>query len=642
MTNNQVAVQLEYAKLQLAAEAMFGVKHVDLAGKQETGPIDKAWLTDGNDHSSRFTQPQADEFVKNWALVEHKANTETGFSGTLFKYIGPDNSDLGLVHNQLVMSFRSTEFIEDAARDNQETNTLEISETGWAFGQISDMESWYASLQIKYATDFAAAGNKVDVTGYSLGGHLATTFNLLHRADVGTTYTFNGAGVGTVLTTRGSGVTLAGVVGQFTNWRNNGNTDAFIEADALAQYNALKLRYAAGQSVTAAQAKADAALVESMRTYIAVDGPAKIYLPTERNNELGLLQKALERIAIVAGEAERVPSLLAGANDPNRPANIAGADNIAGLRLDYQLAVLRAGQFTDGYHTNPVLGGFDAYAGRNYALTILPRFFDVYGASPPSAVSNSQLHYGTATPVFIENQPLARGSVIDSALSATLAAGDTKLLVNQYNENDFGDTHSLVLMVDSLSVQNTLSALDPTLTQPQLNTILNSASAAKAETILGTQGKAEGDVLENVLDALRHMLLGLSVAKTPAKMEGGTWANYADRTVFYNNLTALTGNQPFKDIAGKVTLELSSQALGSAARNDFAALLALTSLSPVVLKAKPGSETLVQTKLGEAQSDVYNAWLADKNLTVAERSAGKETYTAVSYTHLTLPTKRIV
>ena len=260
MTNNQVAVQLEYAKLQLAAEAMFGIEHADVAGA-ETAPLDQKidpkWLTKGNDHSSRFTQPQADDFIKNWALVEHKANTETGFSGTLFKYIGPDNPDLGLVRNQLVMSFRSTEFIEDAARDNQETNTLEISETGWAFGQISDMESWYASLKTNHASDFAAAGNKVDVTGYSLGGHLATTFNLLHRADVGTTYTFNGAGVGTVLTTRGSGVTLGGVVSQFTNWRNNGNTDAFIEADALAQYNALKLRYAAEKTVTANDGRCD-------------------------------------------------------------------------------------------------------------------------------------------------------------------------------------------------------------------------------------------------------------------------------------------------------------------------------------------------------------------------------------------------
>jgi hypothetical protein len=37
------------------------------------------------------------------------------------------------------MSFRSTEFIDDAARDNQATNAMEIKEAGFAFGQIRDM-----------------------------------------------------------------------------------------------------------------------------------------------------------------------------------------------------------------------------------------------------------------------------------------------------------------------------------------------------------------------------------------------------------------------------------------------------------------------------------------------------------------------
>jgi len=39
------------------------------------------------------------------------------------------------------MSFRSTEFADDAARDNEATNKLEIKDHGWAFGQIADMEA---------------------------------------------------------------------------------------------------------------------------------------------------------------------------------------------------------------------------------------------------------------------------------------------------------------------------------------------------------------------------------------------------------------------------------------------------------------------------------------------------------------------
>jgi len=39
MPNNQVDLQLEYAKLQLAAEVMFGVRHVDVAGTKVALPI---------------------------------------------------------------------------------------------------------------------------------------------------------------------------------------------------------------------------------------------------------------------------------------------------------------------------------------------------------------------------------------------------------------------------------------------------------------------------------------------------------------------------------------------------------------------------------------------------------------------------
>jgi hypothetical protein len=96
---------------------------------------------------------------------------------------------------EYVISFRSTEAVDDAIRDSSSTNTLEIHETGWAWGQIADMEKWYADLK---ASGAIPKGQKVDVTGYSLGGHLATTFNLLHHDEIGVVITFNGAGVGEI------------------------------------------------------------------------------------------------------------------------------------------------------------------------------------------------------------------------------------------------------------------------------------------------------------------------------------------------------------------------------------------------------------------------------------------------------------
>ncbi|MDA6332005.1 hypothetical protein OSK47_24605, partial [Escherichia coli] len=53
--------------------------------------------------------------------------------------------------------------------------------------------------------------------------------------------------------------------------------------------------------------------------------------------------------------------------------------------------------------------------------------------------------------------------MIEDAAAQSAAYLDWKLLVNNFAVNDFGDTHSLVLLVDSLSVQDALTRLDPTL-----------------------------------------------------------------------------------------------------------------------------------------------------------------------------------
>ena len=165
---NDIATYLKYANLQMAAEAIplnSGISPDDL----------KAALLFGNNRSSKFTETQATDFSANWTVVEHKANTATGFSGTLFK----NNAT-----NELVLSFRSTEFLDDNARDNKATNEMEIKAYGWAFGQIADMEKWYAELN---ADTSKLQGKSFAVTGYSLGGHLATAFGLLRQQEALTT-----------------------------------------------------------------------------------------------------------------------------------------------------------------------------------------------------------------------------------------------------------------------------------------------------------------------------------------------------------------------------------------------------------------------------------------------------------------------
>lgn len=196
MSTPTVSDYLKYANLQMAAEAFLVNESGDDKGRVKADI--KTALIDGNGHASRFTETEATKFVDpdtGWTVLDQRANTKTGFSGTLFK-----NNETG----DLVLSFRSTEFIDDAIRDSAATNSLEVFDTGWAWGQMADMEAWHKELT---GENGALLGKPFSVTGYSLGGHLATAFNLLRQeegtqgqvpATLDQVVTFNGAGVGEV------------------------------------------------------------------------------------------------------------------------------------------------------------------------------------------------------------------------------------------------------------------------------------------------------------------------------------------------------------------------------------------------------------------------------------------------------------
>jgi hypothetical protein len=193
MTNSlSVNQYIKYANVQMAAESF--IRSKESGDLQPSGqPLVDA-LINGNGHNSRFTKPQAENFATHWIALDQRANTPTGFSGTLFRCI-QDDPATGAKTGELVLSFRSTEFIDDAARDNQATNAMELAQFGFAFGQIRDMQAWYAELN---QAGGPLVGQTFSVTGYSLGGHLASAFNLMYGGDprVREVVTFNGAGVG--------------------------------------------------------------------------------------------------------------------------------------------------------------------------------------------------------------------------------------------------------------------------------------------------------------------------------------------------------------------------------------------------------------------------------------------------------------
>lgn len=105
---NQVNTYLKFAHIQMAAEALYGKRPESGSGVTFSGVINKDVLIAGNNRPSIFPDTLAAEFVTQWEVVEHVANTSTGFSGTLFRARKSDPAT-GIVEGELVLSFRSTE-----------------------------------------------------------------------------------------------------------------------------------------------------------------------------------------------------------------------------------------------------------------------------------------------------------------------------------------------------------------------------------------------------------------------------------------------------------------------------------------------------------------------------------------------------
>ena len=334
-----VAEYLKYANLQMAAEALYGFDANVTPGQAPkriyAGALVQSDLLTGNRHASKFTPTEVElsKLTTDWVVVEHVSNTETGFSGTLFQKEST---------NEFVLSFRSTEFLDDAARDNEATNYQEINKLGFAFGQISDMEKWYGEVKTKIT-------GPLSVTGYSLGGHLATAFNLLHPGAATEVVTFNGAGIGKIGTADGSLAStqseLQRMVARFRELRSQAEGAGL---DVLLQSALGKTTYAELKTkLIETKGVPDQSLVNLLNTRMSSQANAADLPNTDIKGDYLLLWQALDRALAVKKEADRVKTLSSGVTvegEPGNPAPIPHLVNdklaIAGESLDYQLAVL--------------------------------------------------------------------------------------------------------------------------------------------------------------------------------------------------------------------------------------------------------------------------------------------------------------
>ena len=572
MANGQIQKLLEFADQQMAAEAFLAQANDIIANLPRNEDI-RARLIEGNTHASKFTPAQATQFTTQYEVLTQYRNdpldqidgiAKTGFSATLFR---------NRQTNELTLSFRSTEFLDDQVRDSTATNKLEVKELGWALGQIAEMETWYAQLR---ANPALLGSKNFNVTGYSLGGHLATAFNILRREEAVETgfanpviasYTFNGAGTGGLV----PGKRLTDLLADFNRIRANPYASPELAALTL----------------------------------------------TERTN---LLSEAQSRVNTINSEVARIAALPGLKN-----ANFENATAPAGMQatLEYQLAALLVKPYTIPSSTAPSFlpGGTNwipvdpvfAPAADRFANMTEVVGMEMAGFAP-SFVSNSGVHYGARQEVYIEDQPFTRGTYA--------AAGD---VVANPGTNDVGDTHSLVLLVDSLSLMATMEKLAPAITIESARQIYAAMSNTAAQTVRSSgpdgQGKAEGDTLERMLDALRKLVLGPAIEPTLNEDQmrqvllGNTWHDATLRTKFQNNLkdlrdyinTYVANNSAPFTIDNLTTIGSKQLAAIAASSEAIAYRYALQELNPFAVLGDTAAADFYQPKNMSGKLDLYNA-----------------------------------
>ena len=176
-------------------------------------------------------------------------------------------------------------------------------------------------------------------------------------------------------------------------------------------------------------------------------------------------------------------------------------------------------------------------------------------------VANTGNH-ATQTSVFIEDQPNVDGFGGFFGLNG-----------------DFGTTHSMTLIVDSLALQEAFQTLDPSVTQVNLEQIIAASSNQAASGFVGTSGIAEGNSLENALDALGKLYIP---NYTPTKFgrQTGDFGQLTFRNEFYDHLQEL--NTQAVPNSGEVIslVDMPLLDVANEAETDIAYRYALTALNP--------------------------------------------------------------
>lgn len=252
---------------------------------------------------------------------------------------------------------------------------------------------------------------------------------------------------------------------------------------------------------------------------------------------------------------------------------------LAGFKSDVGLGAISASTKVDV--TGHSLGGNLAYV---FASMFPNNIGDVATINAPSI--NGGL--GNVQGIGITGQDILKllgfSTVDQSKITSLTAEGDAVHLVsgaqigsivNISQEVGHGvldplaNNHSVINGLDSLNVMNLFAKLDPSQADKPSGILRD---------IMRASSNISDDTFENMLDALRYMMLGETIEKTKVSTKG----DLDLRGKLYQNMQDLENATQFKDLIGKVTLVKTSTS-PETAKSNYGQFLAVYYRSPFAL-----------------------------------------------------------
>ncbi|MCE9639241.1 MAG: tandem-95 repeat protein [Betaproteobacteria bacterium] len=466
---------------------------------------------------NRMVATQATRFVNDYEIVDHHANDATGFAATLFRRKTNDPVS-GAKAGDYILSPRSTEFRDwakagDGERDNTGANLGGIILRGFAIAQLASLEDYWQRLKNGQGWNSATSqwednprladfksfiasplNGGVTVTGYSLSGHLATVFTLTHRSEVKQTYTFNAAGHGELVGLDTSDTNISSMVALFTRvLMDPGSVVVDVANVALRTLQNVALQVQAANP--------------TWNPFITEDG----------------------RI-----------------NSPTLARDNVYQNTRFDFALEYALTFYPTKSLKERAFELVSIGAPQALSGPGYDK--ITQLFGTATHGDHEIVANSQRHTSNTVPILIEDQPDVYGS---GGVSGLL---DSVLERLGFVKGDFGTSHSIVLIIDSLSLAVAAQGLDPGLSLETFTSLLAASSNQTSGVVNGISAfrgsvNSEGDSLEKMLDTLRRVLYSQAEYDarnasetpfaTPFSRANIGFGNFTNRTAYYANIEDL-------------------------------------------------------------------------------------------------------